>query len=189
MTRWGPEGPPADAYSRVTNPERYAPLHDMASELLDRLESEFDVESVTGYGLDVELENQDLARPSRRLTPRSPSAAPLVVSFTGFPGVAARFGRWHSERFPDCGCDACDESVAEAFQRLEDFAAGVTTGGFRESLRGARLGNAYLAYELIVPRGGRRSGEGLIDRERANQMMAETDRTSYEWTPWPRKSV
>jgi len=187
MSRWGPEGPPDKAYSRVTNPERYAPLHDMASELLDRLESEFDVESVTGYGLDPELEDRQLARPSRRLTPRAPNAAPVVVSFTTFPGVSARFGRWHSEAFPECGCDACDESVAEAFERLEDFVAGVTAGMFRESLRGARLGDGWLSYELIVPRGGRRSGEGRIERTRAKRMLAGSEAASYEWVRWPKK--
>ena len=39
--RWGIEGPPDEAYSRVTNPERFQPLHAAATELLDRLEREF----------------------------------------------------------------------------------------------------------------------------------------------------
>ena len=36
--RWGIDGPPEEAYSRLTNPERFQPLHDVAMELLDRLE-------------------------------------------------------------------------------------------------------------------------------------------------------
>jgi hypothetical protein len=187
MSRWGPEGPPDEAYSRVTNPERYAPLHGIVTELLDRLESQFDVESETGYGLDVEHEKQDLARPSRRLTPRAPNAAPLLVSFTSFPGVAARFGRWHTEGFPHCGCDACDESVGEAVQRLEQIVLAVTTGGFRESLLGARLGDGWLSYELLSPDGGRRAGEGRIARTRAKQMLAGSDESSFDWSAWPRK--
>ena len=40
--RWGIEGPPEEAYSRVTNPERFQLLHAAAAmELLDRLEREF----------------------------------------------------------------------------------------------------------------------------------------------------
>ena len=38
--QWGPAGPPLEAYSRVTNPERFASLHDTAAEMLDRLERE-----------------------------------------------------------------------------------------------------------------------------------------------------
>jgi uncharacterized protein DUF6226 len=187
MSRWGPEGPPNEAYSRVTNPERYAPLHDIASALLDRLESEFDVESATGYGLDAELENQELARPSRRLRPRAPGAASIVIAFTAFPGVAARFGAWHTEGFPDCGCDACDESVGEAVQRLEQIVLAVTTGGFRESLRRSRIGDGWLSHELVTPDGGRRSGEGRIDRARAKEMLAASDGSSFDWRPWPAK--
>ena len=53
--RWGIEGPPEEAYSRVTNPERFQPLHDAALELLDRLEREFAVERLEGSGGDDEL--------------------------------------------------------------------------------------------------------------------------------------
>ena len=40
--RWGAEGPPLEAYSRVTNPERFASLHDSAAGLLHCLECEFE---------------------------------------------------------------------------------------------------------------------------------------------------
>lgn len=42
--RWGAAGPPPEAYSRVTNPERFASLHDSASRFLHRLEGEFETE-------------------------------------------------------------------------------------------------------------------------------------------------
>ena len=48
--RWGIEGPPEEVYSRVTNPERFQPLHAAATELLDRLEREFGVERLAGCG-------------------------------------------------------------------------------------------------------------------------------------------
>ena len=50
--RWGPEGPPKEAYSRVTNPERFLPLHAAAMELLDRLEREFAVDRLEGHDAD-----------------------------------------------------------------------------------------------------------------------------------------
>src|SRR5580704_14390468 len=99
--RWGAKGPPLEAYSRVTNPERFASLHDVAAELLGRLELEFDAERTEGSGLDSELEEGcNQARPSVALVPRDISAAPIVVTFTAFPGVRVRFGRWCMIAFP-----------------------------------------------------------------------------------------
>ena len=59
--RWGIEGPPKEAYSRVTNPERFQPLHDAATELLDRLEREFAVERLEGPDADDELGRESLS--------------------------------------------------------------------------------------------------------------------------------
>jgi len=42
------QGPPPAAYSRVTNPGRFAPLHDGALALLARLTAEFEVERRRG---------------------------------------------------------------------------------------------------------------------------------------------
>lgn len=35
--RWGPEGPPNEAYSRVSDPERFQSLHDLADEVISQL--------------------------------------------------------------------------------------------------------------------------------------------------------
>jgi hypothetical protein len=78
--RGGAEGPPPEAYSRVTNAERFAPLRVVAAELLDELELKFDVERAQGYGLDSELEEGwEPAQPPVTLVPRDVRAAPLVV--------------------------------------------------------------------------------------------------------------
>ena len=118
-SRWGDEGPPEEAYGRVTDPERFAPLHDAALEMIGRLEADFDVQRVEGYGLDEELESKrGLARPSVRLSPADPEAAPITVVFTDFPGLFVRFGRWKEELFPVCGCDACDETAESGIESL-----------------------------------------------------------------------
>ena len=44
----------------VTNPERFQPLHDTATELLDRLEREFAVERLEGRQADDELGREAL---------------------------------------------------------------------------------------------------------------------------------
>ena len=84
--------PPDEAYSRVTNPERFRPLHVAMLDMLNALETRFDVERVEGYGLDDELEDTELkrltlARSSIALKPADPGAAPIVVAFTDFSGA------------------------------------------------------------------------------------------------------
>ena len=75
----GSDEPASEAYPRVTNAERFAPLHDIVTELLDSLETEFDVVREEGFGLDPELESRyELARSSVRLAPKMASAAPLT---------------------------------------------------------------------------------------------------------------
>ena len=134
--RWGPEGPPPEAYSRVTDAERFLPLYAAILETIGRLETDFEVERTEGYGLDEELErNLDLDRPDIKLTPRNPDAAPIMVAFSTFPSVHVRFGRWHIEPFPDCGCDPCDESAEGEIKRLNDMIDDVTAGRFYEANR------------------------------------------------------
>ena len=133
--RWGPEGPPKEAYSRVTNPERFFPLHAAATELLDRLEREFAVDRLEGQDADEDWSGATLACPPIRLVPHDPQAAPIVVAFTDFPGVSLKFGYRPSDPFPDCGCDACDDTPDELIEEMTELVEIVVSGGFRESMR------------------------------------------------------
>ena len=102
---WSDEGPPEEAYSRVTEPERFAPLHDWALDTVTRLERDYQVIRVEGVGLDHDLERSQISRPTVKLTPLHESGAPVTIAFTGFPGPAVRAGRWVIEYFPSCGCE------------------------------------------------------------------------------------
>jgi hypothetical protein len=185
--RWGAKGPPLEAYSRVTNPERFASLHDVAAELLGRLELEFDAERTEGSGLDSELEEGcNQARPSVALVPRDISAAPIVVTFTAFPGVRVRFGRWCMIAFPTCGCDACDETAESEAERLKSLIDILIAGRFREAIRIPTDGAA--SKESVFWSVGGHSGEvSQLDEVRARQLVAAGDRSSYDWRPWPRR--
>jgi len=110
---WGLEGPPPEAYSRVTGADRFQPLHRIALELLDQFDEKFDVQREEGQGFDPSLEPVGFARPSIRLTPADPAAAPIAIAFTTFPGLRVRCGQWMLDSFPSCGCDACAEEIED----------------------------------------------------------------------------
>jgi hypothetical protein len=181
--RWGAEGPPPDSYSRVTNPERFAPLHAVVMELADKLADEFDVERTEAYGVDVELESPNPARPTLRLRPRDDAAASITISFTSFPGLFVRFGRWVMDQFPRCGCDACDESVEEEIERLQAKIEGVIAGAFEESISIDDNGTAQRLYTFEA-RGSAAEG---IDLQEARDLLASAERSSWTYAPWPRR--
>jgi len=131
---WGMEGPPEEAYSRVTEPERFMPMQQWALELVARLEHEYEVTREEGESMDAQLGGLSLSRPTIKLTPLDDSCAPVTIALTNFPSLAVRVGRWGTDRFPSCGCDACDEMPDEEFERFEELLDDVVAGRFRESL-------------------------------------------------------
>ncbi|GAA3605921.1 DUF6226 family protein [Agrococcus terreus] len=121
--RWGAAGPPDDAYSRVTHPERYAQLHEVADALLAHLLATYECEAVE----DRELRAED--RELRAVVVRAaPGTWPLRLSWTAFPGALAEVGDDVPAGGPICGCDACDETLERAVDALVvpvlDLAAG-----------------------------------------------------------------
>lgn len=183
--------PPEDpAYSRVTNPERFQPLHSAMLEIVDRLENDFDVERTEGYGLESELERGlKPARPHVRLMPRDPEAAPIAVVFSTFPGLNVRFGRWFTEPFPSCGCDACDESAEGEIERLTEMVDDVVAGRFCEAIRRPLIsfrGTGWRETKLWSDV-GRRTNRSRVDGLRAREMSGGRRRLELNWKPWRRR--
>ena len=181
--RWGLEGPPLEAYSRVTNPERFEPLHPAALAHLERLQQRYAVERVEGNGLDPELEQMSLARPTVKLIPADANAAPIVVAFTTYPGIVMRCGHLLVMAFPGCGCDACDETADGELQRLTETLDDVVGGRFRESIRIPLFGHAEQQWQLYsaTHSGG---GGAFLPRSRARALAKKLGR-EFEWSPWP----
>ena len=179
-----------EAYSRVTDAERFRPLHTAMVEKILRLEAAFDVVRDEGYGLDEELEKPfNLARPSVRLSPRDPDAAPITVAFSDFPGLRVRFGRWSTELLPACGCDACDESADGETERITRMIDSVTDRGFREADQRPVLpfvGSGWLETEFWSPVGSH-SGGSVLDNSQARRMTGGRRRLELDWRPWPRR--
>jgi hypothetical protein len=186
--RWGREGPPPEAYSRVTNSERFQPLHALALELIDRLEASFKTQRVEGYGIDPEMEEllagaRKLARPTIKLVPENAKAAPLTIVFSGFPGIGIRAGHWYLELFPNCGCDACDDTLDGEAEQIRRLVEDVTSGRFREAIYLTAEGGAWQG-ELWSPQGSS-SRRGRLQRSLALQRAAQAGGASFEWQPWP----
>ena len=197
--RWGPDGPPPEAYSRVTDAERFRPLHAAMREIIDRLQSEYDVTVIEEYGLDEELERHlTPASPTVMLTPSDSNAAPITVVFSSFPGLHVRFGRWLVEPFPDCGCDACDESAEGEIENLTDMVDDVTSGRFREWVRIPMLSSdAWKGREKWADQtrlherntGTWSGGESRIDRRMARELTGGARRLDINWKPWLRRQA
>ena len=184
--RWGPEGPPQEAYSRVTNPERFQPLISYTEDLLDRLERDYVVTRREGGEVDRDFSIKEPSRPAVRLVPDDEDAAPIAIAFSSFPGLSVRVGHWYEENFPHCGCDACDETAAWCQAEIGSLIGDVVHGRMAEYIDVPVIGGARLGSRRWGP-GGRSSGWRRIQRKEAKTLIARAGERSFEYAPWPRK--
>jgi hypothetical protein len=177
--RWGPDGPPEDAYSRVTGPERFAVVVEAADALVADLLAAYDVvaEPVPA-GADgvvaIPFGNEGVVR-AVRLTPRE--GAPLTIAVTDFPGVRLRRGHWDGDALPRCGCDACDETGEECAAELREWVAETVAGQFTETL-------SRRPRRLAVVRPGRSEWSSL-DRAELATLATVAPPGTYRWAAWP----
>ena len=175
--------PPGDAYSRFTDSERFRPLHDWALEALAQLQREYEVVRDEGEGMDALLERLPLARPTIRLTPLQDTGAPVTIAFTTSPGLEVRAGRWFTDGFPSCHCDACGEQPEDEFERFTELLDDVVAGRFREAMRRQPEGDGWSSRELWS--GERHRGGGsLVSRSEAARTLGGEMEIAVEWQPW-----
>src|SRR5688572_24739636 len=127
--------PPPEAYSRVTNPERFAPITHNAAEFIVRVSRDFDVDVIE---VPPQLPGQTQPQVTRTvlLRPASSDSAEIEISFSAFPGVAVKAGVGTTSTFPACGCDACSETAEEEVRRFNWMLQNVIEGNFTERIRG-----------------------------------------------------
>jgi hypothetical protein len=173
-----------DPYSRVTNPERFAPLVQYTVDLLEQLESKYDVIRSEEFVVSAALGMRSFValRAPICLTPRTVNAAQIMVGFTEFPSLAVRCGYWYSEPFPACGCDGCAATAADECDRVASLFEAVTAGGFREEVARPVVGRAWLSSEFSSNLHLRRSRRA-IPRNHARALLAGRPRVA-EWTSW-----
>lgn len=175
---WGPDGPPEEAYSRVTDPGRYLSLHPVADRLVSRLISRYQVEAeaaeVTGPWRAIQRVT--------RLVPDG-DGTPVTIVWTSV-GVAVRAGHAYERGFPVCGCDACDEDPDRLATDLEETLEALATGGLSERRRPHRIGADEATVALRGP-GSSGSSSGRLTEPRDRRHAIPVDTTA--WSPWPRR--
>jgi hypothetical protein len=190
MNRIGRVTPDADAYSRVSNPERFQPLVDFVITRFAELIRTFDVTHSESFDVMQADQLQPFVplRPPITLTPSSAKAAPLAVAFTRFPGVFMRCGYWRIEPFPHCGCDACQESAPDEIERFSRIVDAVVAGRFHETARKPFFGRALVSHEFWDDDGVGRSGGGrYLSRAHARESFRGRPRDLH-WGAWPRRT-
>ncbi|AEV81409.1 hypothetical protein ACWT_0397 [Actinoplanes sp. SE50] len=167
---------------RATDPDRFTDLHEAAETLLDELTERYQVErreTKEPLGLD-----EALAR-TVRLIPRTPSAAPLAIQFTG-AGLHLRFGRWWRESLPICDCDTCADRPGPLTDQLRRHAAALVEGGLWERVRRGLSGSWFEAR--LIGAGVKADREGPLSAAGAREARRDGFAAAVQWGPWQVRS-
>lgn len=182
--RWQDGLGPENTYSVTAHPERFAPLHDVAEALIEYLTASYAVSLSEDIAFAADLLHGaiDVLR-AVRVEPLNRNEAPLTFVFTAFPGIIVHAGLLHDFLFPDCGCDACDESLDSLLDELESIVLAVVEGRFSESVEpNATLRVRYRITEPGSPYG--RQGATNLGSGPPNTQPAG-DWASGGWASYP----
>ncbi len=127
--------------------------------------------------------NDDSVRVDERLVVRSRAegTADLRFDITSFPGVYLTVGDGVTPRFafPVCGCDACDEDVADLQRMLTELVEAVVGGTFTEFVDGDHVGH------VLDGGSGEQMSWQLIPAVTRDERSGPYRRT---YAPWPVRS-
>lgn len=165
-------------YSTSTAPWRYRYLHPGARQLLDDLEQKYLVTRTSREGAvsgqprpdEGVIDVVDL-RPERR------DQGALSVTFTRFPGLDVRFGRWHREVCPWSESDDCDDDPALLLADLTAMVSDLVAGNFVEHLRTGPF-HSTLSYRTPT-----RSGRNMLTRTQGRDKGRAARHAWAAWTP------
>jgi len=168
---WGEVEPPTEVYSTCAHPERFEPVVEVGHALLDHLELTYDVDRT---------EARRSGRTRVTLAPRSGTGTPLSLEFGApdQPSVTLRAGHQYGELWPDCGCDACDDSVRDLLDAMETVVLAIPEGRMSE-WRERRAGEPWAARVRID---GVTEQSGWSDDE---PEPVDLPTTPHRWGPWP----
>lgn len=184
-SRWGGNPPPEETYSVAIDLERFRPVHAVADALIKHLADNYEVEVMDDLAVASDFPRSHMIR-AVRLLPATPSAAPLTFIFTAFPGIVLRAGVLHEERFPSCGCEACDETWTSAADRLEFQVLAVAEGHFREGIDGWPSTWFWYSFETSEGASSSTSRARDIPGKRRRQARRILSDLPNGWAAWPK---
>lgn len=137
---WEDSSPPDEAYSRVTDPDRYRIIHLRSRVWAEVLAERLDVRREPLGSYDDPEHDYRRVLDGSRLVPSAPGARPLLLVEVEVadgdgpplpaldvvldrPGLVV--GGW-----PDCGCDACDTGSADLLAAVDDSILTVVVGPY-----------------------------------------------------------
>lgn len=179
-SRWSGGSPPEDSYSRVSHPERFAPVLSVVDALVDHLE--------TWYLVDVDRGTDG---PRTRLVHLRPTtgAAITITATVESVEIEIEAGALFRDRVPGCTCDACDETAESVADQLEETLLAIAAGGLREVFPVGQ--RRWLHTQIRTPDGGGRSSGGEPDpsvpAERLTEAAEILEGLSDGW--WPAWSL
>lgn len=191
-SRWPDHIAPKETYSVVSNPQRFAALHTIADALIAHLQQTYDVAIEEDLALASDLMRKcDNAIRAVRVTPNRPDAAAMTFVYTAFPGIIIHAGLLQDFIYPDCGCDACDETAETEAGEMEWRVLAVAAGNYSEAVEKGTHFGLEVIHELRWPgddqwsRGRRGLGQGEIPPERLNAAIARLKELPDGWQEWP----
>ncbi|MDF2509921.1 MAG: hypothetical protein K0Q52_3780, partial [Microbacterium sp.] len=178
-SRWPDGSPPEEAYSRVSHPERFAPVLSVVDALVGYLE--------TWYDVDVDRRSEESGD---RVFHLRPTTGPTVTVTATPESVRIEAGALFRDVTPTCTCDACDETAESAADQIEETLLTIAAGGLREVFPVGQ--RRWLHTELRTPDGGRRSSGGpdrSLSAERVDDAAGVLARLPDGWWPaWTLRS-
>ncbi len=147
-----------EAYSRFTDPAKWRVVGARVDAWLDALADARLVAVERGVAIEwAKPIGPNLARVDS-VVPFAAGAIPLIVGRMELGGISEAgvilgcgAPVMEIERFPDCGCDACDSGSLDELEHLDTHMRGIVTGRFRHLSRSG-------AMVMTVGDGGRASG-------------------------------
>lgn len=182
MRKWGGTDPPEEAYGRVTDAGRFAPLHPLGHAVLDDLEHRFAVRREDFTEPDPSGTG---TAPAVRLVPADPAAAALTIGFTAFPGLTVLIGVTDRFTLPMCGCDACDETVSDCADQLRERLTALTAGTHGERL--VRADGAWWHERWYQAKYGESTSGTRLEGSSLAEVRAAIPTGDRTWSPWPHR--
>jgi hypothetical protein len=190
---WGADGPPDEAYSRVSRDLRTLTA-DFAT-YLDALPGQLTAayrcairapephEQAQVHGNGVKPDEVYAVQPDE------PRASGLVVArlrYDGGASVRLRAGLAIAEDIPICFCDACDEDSESLIAQTRDIVE-LTVNGFVEFRRPYRRDVSQILEDGPWMEHGYTRPDGSTGARASASTRGKA--FSHEWAPWPRRQA